>query len=39
MLGSLCVCLGWTLFGFVSACFCRMEAGAHAKAPGKSLQA
>ena len=39
MLGGLCVFLGWTLFGFVSARFYQMEVDAHVKEPGKSLQA
>jgi len=39
MLGGLCVFAGWTLFGFVSARFYRMEVAAHVKDPGKSLQA
>jgi putrescine:ornithine antiporter len=39
MLGGLCVFLGWTLFGFVSARFYRMEVAAHVAEPGKSLQA
>lgn len=39
MLGGLCVFSGWTLFGFVSARFYRMEVAAHVKDPGKSLQA
>ena len=39
MLGGLCVFTGWTLFGFVSARFYRMEVAAHVKDPGKSLQA
>ncbi len=39
MLGALCVFAGWTLFGFVSARFYRMEVVAHVKEPGKSLQA
>lgn len=39
MLGGLCVFAGWTLFGFVSARFYRMETAAHVKDPGKSLQA
>jgi putrescine:ornithine antiporter len=39
MLGGLCVFAGWTLFGFVSARFYRMEVAANTKNPGKSLQA
>lgn len=39
MLGGLSIFLGWTLFGFVSARFYRMEVAAHAADPGKSLQA
>ena len=39
MLGGICVFLGWTLFGFVSARFYRMEVAAHVANPGKSLQA
>lgn len=39
MLGGLCVFAGWTLFGFVSARFYKMEVAAHVKEPGKSLQA
>lgn len=39
MLGGLCVFLGWTLFGFVSVRFYRMEVAAQVKDPGKSLQA
>lgn len=39
MLGGLCVFAGWTLFGFVSARFYRMEVAAQVKNPGKSLQA
>jgi putrescine:ornithine antiporter len=39
MLGGLCVFLGWTLFGFVSARFYRMEVAARVANPGKSLQA
>ncbi len=39
MLGGLSVFMGWTLFGFVSARFYRMEVEAHVKDPGKSLQA
>jgi putrescine:ornithine antiporter len=39
MLGGLCVFLGWTLFGFVSARFYRMEVAAGLANPGKSMQA
>jgi putrescine:ornithine antiporter len=39
MLGGLCIFAGWTLFGFVSARFYRLEVEAHVKDPGKSLQA
>lgn len=39
MLGGLSVFAGWTLFGFVSARFYRMEVAARVKDPGKSLQA
>nr|WP_298685179.1 putrescine-ornithine antiporter [uncultured Dongia sp.] len=39
MLGGLSIFAGWTLFGFVSARFYRMEVAAHIKDPGKSLQA
>jgi putrescine:ornithine antiporter len=39
MLGGLCVFLGWTLFGFVSARFYRMEVAAGVANPGKSMQA
>jgi putrescine:ornithine antiporter len=39
MLGGLCVFAGWTLFGFVSARFYRMEVAAGTPNPGKSLQA
>lgn len=39
MLGGLCVFAGWTLFGFVSVRFYRMDVAAHVKDPGKSLQA
>jgi putrescine:ornithine antiporter len=39
MLGGLCIFLGWTLFGFVSARFYRMEVAAGVANPGKSLQA
>jgi putrescine:ornithine antiporter len=39
MLGGLCIFAGWTLFGFVSARFYRMEVAARVKDPGKSLQA
>ncbi len=38
MLGGLCVFLGWTLFGFVSARFYDAEVKAHVKNPGLSLQ-
>ena len=39
MLGGLCVFAGWTLFGFVSVRFYRMDVAAQVKDPGKSLQA
>jgi putrescine:ornithine antiporter len=39
MLGGLCIFAGWTLFGFVSARFYRMDVAAHVNEPGKSLQA
>jgi putrescine:ornithine antiporter len=39
MLGGLCIFAGWTLFGFVSARFYRMEVEANVKDPGKTLQA
>ena len=39
MLGGICIFLGWTLFGFVSARFYRREVAAHVANPGKSLQA
>ncbi|MET1026131.1 MAG: hypothetical protein ABWY00_03105, partial [Dongiaceae bacterium] len=38
MLGGLCIFAGWTLFGFVSARFYRLELAAHVEEPGKSLQ-
>lgn len=38
MLGGLCIFLGWTLFGFVSAGFYRKDVEDHVKDPGKSLQ-
>ncbi|CAB3793940.1 putrescine-ornithine antiporter [Pararobbsia alpina] len=39
MLGGLRIFAGWTLFGFVSGRFYRLEVEAHVKDPGKSLQA
>ena len=38
MLGGLCVFVGWTLFGFVSARFYQAEVDAGVKNPGLSLQ-
>lgn len=39
MLGGLCIFAGWTLFGFVSTRFYKMEEAAHVEHPGESLQA